>query len=56
MTLSLIRVILFIDVSFKGTNEQVQEGSDGSGSKFFDPGRVGSIFLLGLGHPFMVWV
>jgi len=34
--------------------------SDGSGSKYFDPGRVGSIFCgsgrVGLGQPFMVWV
>jgi len=31
--------------------------SDGSGSKIFDPGLVGSIFLLlGLGQPSMVWV
>jgi len=34
--------------------------SDGSRSKFFDPGQVGSIFCgsgwVGLGQPFMVWV
>jgi len=34
-------------------------GSDGSGSKIFDPGRVGSIFCglgqVGSGQPFMVW-
>jgi len=34
--------------------------SDGSGSNFFDPGRVGSIFCgsgrVESGQPFMVWV
>jgi len=32
--------------------------SDGSGSKFFDPGRVNFLWLyqVGSGQPFMVWV
>jgi len=34
--------------------------SDGSGSKFFDPCQVGSIFCgsgwVGTGQPFMVWI
>jgi len=40
-----------LSISFKGWGD----GSNGSGSKNFDPGWVGSIFC-GSGQPSMVWV